>query len=141
MIRTCFLLMLTLLAADDDAAKKDRAAMQGDWAADSLMRDGTRADDDSAHSLFRTVKGDAYTTYLFRKKIAGGTFKLDASKTPRQIDITPEGGKGVVIQGIYKIEKGTFTMCYAGPGGKRPTAFESKEGSGVTLIVWKKEKK
>jgi uncharacterized protein (TIGR03067 family) len=124
-----------------DAGKGDLDAMQGDWAADRLVSDGIVVDDDNAQALFRTIKGDTYTVFRFRKKVSAGTFKLDATKTPRHIDLVPAGGpKGTVIHGIYKLEKGMLTICYGAPGKNRPAAFESKEGSGHTLSVWKKEK-
>jgi uncharacterized protein (TIGR03067 family) len=133
------ILLVGLLIADGEA--KDKEAMQGDWNCDKMVRDGMALPDDAAQALFRNVKGDAYTVHRFRAKAGSGTFKLDASKTPKQIDMTPDGGKAGTIEGIYKIDGDKLTMCYAAPKGKRPTAFESKEDSGVTLTVWVREKK
>ena len=143
MIRTFLLVLCLLVAAKDDANKKDQDAMQGDWACERFVRDGMAFDDDAAGALFRTVKGSSYTVYRFRKAIGGGTFKLDATKSPRHIDLALSDGpaKGKVIPGIYKLEKDALTLCYAQPGGKRPTEFASKEDSGVSLTVWKREKK
>jgi uncharacterized protein (TIGR03067 family) len=135
---------LLLVAAGADANKKDQEAMQGDWHCEKFVRDGQAASDDEAQALFRTVKGDGYTVSRFRKKAGAGTFKLNASKSPKEIDILPAAGpkgKMVVIRGIYKIEDGKLTMCYAAPEQERPKAFESKEESGVTLTVWVREQK
>jgi uncharacterized protein (TIGR03067 family) len=144
MIRACVLCLclVSLAFADkDDPSKADRDAMQGDWACDSLTRDGMAFSDDDAQSLFRTVKDDTYAVSRFRTKAGAGTFTLDASKSPKEIDLVPDGPKKVVIKGIYKLDKDVLTICHAAPGAKRPTAFTSKEGSGDTLTVWKKEKK
>src|SRR5262249_38747374 len=119
----------------DDLGKKDREAMQGDWACESLTRDGMALPDDDAQALFRTVKGDAYVVARFRDKAGSGTFTLDASKSPKEIDIVPDGPKKVVLKGIYKIEKDVLTICHAPPGADRPTAFASKADSGLTLTV------
>lgn len=140
----CVVLLLPLLslAADkDDPNKKDLDAMQGDWAGDKMTRGGFAMSDDDAGALFRTVKGEGYTLSRFRKKVGSGIFKLDASKDPKEIDIVADGPKKVTIKGIYKIDKDTMTMCYGAPTEERPKAFESKEGTGTTLIVWKREKK
>jgi uncharacterized protein (TIGR03067 family) len=137
---TVGILLVGLLAAADDG-KKDLQAMQGDWVGEKMVRDGMAFPDDAAQALFRKVKGNAYTVHRFRTKAGSGTFKLDATKTPKQIDLTPDGGKAGTIEGIYKIDGDTMTICYPAPKGKRPEAFESKEGSGVTLSVWVREKK
>src|SRR4051794_6973561 len=104
MFRACLLcvcLAPLAFAADDDLAKKDREAMQGDWACDGLTRDGMTFPDDDAQALFRTVKGDSYVVSRFRNKAGSGTFTLDASKSPKEIDIVPDGPKKVVVKGIY----------------------------------------
>ena len=146
MKRILFLaLSLTLAAADpkEDPGKKDLAAMQGDWACDRMERDGMKFPDEAAQAYFRTVKGKAYTVYRFKKAVGKGTFTLDATKSPRQIDLTLGDGpaKGKTVLGIYKIDGDTLTLCYGGPGGKRPAEFATKEKSGHTLAVWSREKK
>ena len=67
-----------------------------------------------------------------------GSYKLDPSKTPMQIDIslTSGDGKGPTIKGIYEVKGGTLRACYAPPGKARPTAFGSRPGSGNRLFVW-----
>lgn len=132
---------LLLVAAGADAGKKDREAMQGDWHCEKFVRDGQAASDDEAQALFRSVKGDAFTVFRFRKKGSAGKFTLDAAKSPKQIDFVFEVPKAFTMKGIYKLEGDRLTLCYAGPGQERPKAFESKEDSGVSLTVWVKEKK
>jgi uncharacterized protein (TIGR03067 family) len=141
MIRTLFLVLCLFAAQKDDPGKKDQDAMQGDWAADRFVVSGTALEDDDAHAYFRTIKDNTYTVSRYRKKIGSGTFTLVPTRTPREIDLVPAGAKGAVVKGIYKLDKGTLTICYAAPGKDRPAKFESKEGSGHTLTVWKKEKK
>lgn len=142
MLRMLVVLLALVADGKDDPSAKDREAMQGDWACDAFTRDGTRLEDDDAQAYFRTVKGNTYTVSRYRNKIGEGTFTLDATKSPPWIDLTPKGPKQlVVIRGIYKLEKGILTICYAPPGKDRPTTFDAREGSGHTLNVWKKEKK
>jgi uncharacterized protein (TIGR03067 family) len=142
MIRTTILLLCLLTLQQGDRGKKDLEAMQGDWASERFVSSGTTLDDDDAQAYFRTVKGNTYTVFRYRKKVGSGTFTLDTSKTPAHIDLVPANApKGTVVKGIYKLEKGTLTVCNALPGKERPKVFESKPDSGHTLFVWKKEKK
>jgi uncharacterized protein (TIGR03067 family) len=127
--------------SDADANAKDLEKMQGDWAVVSVVRDGVKEEDDNAQSLFRTVKENQYTVFLFDKAVGSGTFKIDATKKPKTIDSFPANLAGKAILGIYQIDGDTMKTCYAPPGKDRPTEFSSKKGSEHTLMVWEREKK
>ncbi len=121
--------------------------MQGDWAAFSFVRDGEKLPDDDAQALFRTVKGRDYTVSRFNKVVGNGSFTLDATKTPKTIDFQPTAPAGQPsgttkpMLGIYEFDGEKLKMCIAPPGRDRPTAFESKAGTGMTITVWEREMK
>lgn len=144
------LLMLLVLvgltaaqAAKEDAAAEDLKKMQGDWVVVTMESDGMKIPDDDAQALFRTVKGDQYTVYRYRRVAGKGTIHLDATKNPRTIDARPAGSApdAKPILGIYKFEGDKLKLCFASPGKDRPTQFRSEEGSGHTLTVWQPERK
>jgi uncharacterized protein (TIGR03067 family) len=146
-----WLLVLLLVggaaAADDpkdDATAKDLKAMQGDWQALSMVQDGLPIPEDDAQALFRTVKDDHYTVYRYRQAVGKGTFKVDATRTPRTIDFmpaAPAGGVAKPILGIYEWDgKDRYRVCYTPPGQERPTDFTCKKDSNRTLAVWGREK-
>jgi uncharacterized protein (TIGR03067 family) len=124
-----------------EEGKKDLDKLQGTWVRVSVERNGKPAPADELKNSKLTLKGDQYTLDDGKEKRTG-TFKLDATKTPKTLDIISASGpnKGKTLKGIYKIEDGTFTYCVAGPGKDRPTEFSAKEGSGHTLLVNKHEK-
>jgi len=66
-------------------------------------------------------------------------YKLDPSKDPKYIDITPldgpENEKGKVFRGIYKLEVDKLTIHFVLPGGERPGDFENKEGANSMLLT------
>ena len=121
-------------------AKPDQDLLQGDWTVASAVKDN----DDNPQGEF-----DQWT-YTFKeneilihaKRLNGpaldekATFKLDSTKTPKQIDIVPQnpdrGGGLVSFQGIYELEGNTLRICKAIPGEARPTEFTTKIGV-VTL--------
>ena len=69
-----------------------------------------------------------------------GTYKLNTAKRPKGIDLV--NGKGNMMLGIYKLEKGALTICLGEEDvDERPTEFASKEGTKVMLLVLQREKK
>jgi uncharacterized protein (TIGR03067 family) len=131
-----------LVAADakDDAAKKDMDALQGKWQLVSLERDGKSVD--VPKDAVRVVKGDKYTINPRPGVTIEGTFKIDPTTKPKQVDATASAGpnKGKTMMGIYEIDGDTLKICYALPGKDRPTEFGSKEGSGWIYAEHKKVK-
>jgi len=136
-----FGLSAALADSKNDASAKDLEAMQGDWAVVEYVVDGVKAEDDNAQSLFRTIKGNHYTVYLFDKPLGSGTIKLDATQKLKHIDSLPDKMPDKPFLGIYEIEQNRIKVCYAPPGKDRPTTFESKKGSGHSLMIWEREKK
>jgi uncharacterized protein (TIGR03067 family) len=76
--------------------------------------------------------------------IEEGTFKLDAGKEPRKIDlaITTGNDKGKDQLGIYQLTGDMLKVCFAAPGSKdRPTEFASKANPRTLIVVLQREKK
>jgi uncharacterized protein (TIGR03067 family) len=69
--------------------------------------------------------------------------RLDAKGKPAPLDLKIAAGPDLdkVVKGIWKLEGGTLTVCIAEPDRERPKAFAAKEGTGHTLLVFKKAKK
>jgi uncharacterized protein (TIGR03067 family) len=143
-MRRFSLLVATVLLAGLAFAgegKTDLDKIQGTWVRATVERNGKAASADELKDTKLSVKGDKYTLDDGKEKRTG-TFKLDATKTPKTLDIIADSGpnKGKTLKGIYKIEDGVFTYCVAGPDKDRPTEFSAKEGSGNALAVNKRDK-
>jgi uncharacterized protein (TIGR03067 family) len=126
------------------AAQDQKNPLEGKWVIESLVRDG-KDESGSYKGGTRANTGDKYTVSPpagSPQSAASGTFGVDASKTPATIDMKPGSGRyqGKTLPGIYKLDGDTLTIAFAEPGKDRPTAFESKPGSGVVLVVHKKAK-
>jgi uncharacterized protein (TIGR03067 family) len=68
-----------------------------------------------------------------------GTFKLDATQSPKTIDSVLAGQEGKPIPGIYEFDGDKLRICAAPPGKPRPKDFEARLGSQHTLVVWERE--
>ena len=132
-----------LVAADDkDADKKDKEKLQGTWNAVSSESGGKEQKEATEHSL--VFEGDKFSVKKGDKVMVKGTFKVDASKKPKEIDMEiadgPDDVKGKTAQGIYKLEGDELSWCVDEPGsGNRPKEFATKEGTKTMLVKLKKK--
>ena len=137
-----FILLQAVVVQSEDKGKDDTDKLTGVWKCVSGVNDGKLLPEDIVKQLKLTLTKDKYKTEKGAVVLFDGIYKIDAKQRPKHIDITaPEGEQaGSTSKGIYAIEGDTLRMCYANPDKGRPKDFESKPGSGVTLVVWKREK-
>lgn len=136
-------MLCVLLAADtsDDAAKNDLAKFQGNWSLISAERDGKKTPEEDARKIKLAIQGDKYVMRRDSLVVSEGTFKLDPTKKPKEIDETITAGPnmGMVFQAIYEIvDDEHHKICFAVGGKARPMEFSSESG---LLQLWKRDKK
>ena len=117
--------------------------LHGAWTCISATVDGKALSKDTAAALRLTITQDRYKTEKPGEVLFDSTYRVDASRSPRQINMVGTEGdlKGKEAQGIYSIEKDILRICYTMPGDGRPERFESLPGSKAYLVVWKRERK
>jgi uncharacterized protein (TIGR03067 family) len=134
--------LIVAAPAPADDKKKDEEKIQGNWTVVSLVHGGTGAPDEEVKKFKFTIKDDTITIND-GKKDEKATFKLDATKKPKTIDITPDPkDKGEMVPGIYELKDDELKICFTKGGkGGRPSEFVSKAGSDYSLVILKREKK
>jgi uncharacterized protein (TIGR03067 family) len=142
-IFACGFLALGADLSREDAVKKDMALLQGEWSLVEGERDGQSLPERLVKSGRRVAKGDSTVVTIGGTNYMTATFTIDPTQSPKTIDylLTEGRNKGKTQLGIYEIDGDTLKYCVAAVGLDRPTAFETKEGSGWSLVVWKREKK
>jgi uncharacterized protein (TIGR03067 family) len=122
--------------------EREKERHQGTWLVTSFVSDGTEASPEIVGSIQRVVKDDHVVWKRDGKNFAGTTMELDPARTPRTIDVIPDGGssRGKRVLGIYKWDGDSLTICMAGVDQDRPKEFEAGKGSGRTLMKLKREK-
>ena len=116
----------------DAQSKKDRAALQGEWKIVSAESNGEPPPPGLLDGAKFVFCGDKLT--LLGKE---RTFKLDATKNPRQIDFVPTKGKTPQI-GIYELDGDNLRLC-VGPADDRPKEFKTKPRTDHSLFVLKRK--
>jgi len=133
----------TLAGKPDDAVAAEYKALVGKYTIAKAELGGQDITEHLKEMKFEIRDGGKYTAQVGELK-DDATFTADPAKKPREMDVKPNGGpqKGKLVKVIYKLDGDTLTMCYDHdkPENRQPK-FESKEGTTVLLIVYKREKK
>jgi uncharacterized protein (TIGR03067 family) len=128
-------LLAPVLAAEEKKSDEDK--IQGTWKALSGEHGGKKAPEEALKGFRMTFAAGGKLTVLAHGNTEEGTFKLDATKKPKQIDLTTEDKS---LKGIYELDGDTLKLC-VDEEGSRPTEFKSPEGTKVYLVVLQREKK
>jgi RNA polymerase sigma factor (sigma-70 family) len=128
----------------------DLKALQGKWKPVKIASKEGEAPADELKGMSWEIEGDKILTIdkpgEDRKEEM--SFTLDATTSPKQIDLTaltgPAAVKGKVMPAIYELKGGKLTICLrpaeiADEG--RPTEFKADKDIRTALIVLEKEKK
>ncbi len=146
MMTCCLILSAGWLQGADAAGSDDLAKLQGTWITVSLVSDGKKLVDEKDSPKPGAPKvayaGNKWMVKVGEKIVATGFIKIDATKTPNELDVLDETGtvNDKTKRAIYELDDDTFKYCIAPAGKPRPTEFVSREGTGHSLIVSKREK-
>lgn len=137
-------LALALTTGDDQDRSRNAeelARHQGTWAVTRFVRDGKESPAELVNSIVRIVDGDHVVWKRDGKSFAGTKVELDPAADPKTIDVLPDGGPsfGKRVLGIYKMDGDVLTICMADPEKPRPDGFQAGEGSGRTLMTFRRQ--
>lgn len=150
-VHVLILVTVFLMAADDinkeNGSKADLAKLQGTWLTVSLVNNGKTLVDESTPpkegpATKLVYEKNNWIIKVGEKTVASGVFTIDATKTPKEIDILDESGVKYdkTKLGIHELKGDTYKYCLAPAGKPRPREFSSKPGCGHSLGVSKRAK-
>lgn len=95
-----------------------------------------------SEEVWWVIDGEKFQVLDKKKTLESGTFKIDKSKSPVQIDLFfPERDKTEAgYPGIIKLEEDKITVCYDRAGEERPEAFATSKKKQHVLIALQKVK-
>ena len=137
--------------ADDDkkpaAANKEimdaKAAMQGDWVAKSIEKDGKPLPAEILKLMSFTFDGDKAIARIGpagAEMVDNSTYTIDPSKAPKQIVMTDKDKK--VSLGIYELDKDELKISFRDPASDKgvPNVFAAAAGSEQVYMVLTRKK-
>jgi uncharacterized protein (TIGR03067 family) len=66
-------------------------------------------------------------------------YRADPRARPARIDFhVTKFGREMTLEGVYKVDGDTLTMCLAGLGAARPDGFEAPAGSDRVLVTFRR---
>lgn len=137
------ILLLTTGGDITEAIRKDRTALQGAWRVVASEQDGAKVPADDLKGLALIFKDDSIHVQEGGKSEEKFGFRLDPSKSPREIDLTVKFGpnKGRVDRAIYEFDGTTLRICIqSNKDAARPRTFSTKAGSNLWLVVLQRSK-
>jgi uncharacterized protein (TIGR03067 family) len=121
------------------AQKGEADELQGKWIITAYEVDGKKTPAPN-QSYYAFDRGKLSMLVEEGRPIVPGTYKLDAKKTPKQLDLTgTENGVTETLECIYELKGDDLKLASSLKGlkAKRPTSFDPKE---VVFIHLKREK-
>jgi uncharacterized protein (TIGR03067 family) len=127
-------------SAAKESAADPLAPLQGTWEIVSVEKDGSQVPQDDIAGMTVMISGSAYKL-INKDNVSKGTFSLDASKDPKQMDVRhqSENGDSHSMPAIYEITADSFRVCYNPEGETRPTSFSTKPDSGFLSVSYKRK--
>jgi uncharacterized protein (TIGR03067 family) len=126
-------------ACSVNAADTDEEMLQGEWIFSSIEVQGKTlpAPVGKGGSIIFAKDGKLVMKDP-GKPDRNGTYKIDADKSPKQIDLNVSKD-AEAIQGIYELDDEKLKMAFSsdGPKGSRPSDFK---GEKVMIVLWKRQK-
>jgi uncharacterized protein (TIGR03067 family) len=112
--------------------------LTGTWQRIAVESFGKRTPVDAQRKFRATFKGGKMKEHDEFGDLPGDTtYRLDPTRTPKQIDLTFASGlnKGMMIPGIYLLEGDQLTICLAPMNGLRPTSFATQFTTNTVYVL------
>ncbi len=119
----------------------DEKDLNGAWVATGAMQDGQKVPDDFVKGASLAFADGKYTSSL-GEITEEGTFKVDRSKKPNTLDLSPKAGKRRIPArpAIFELNGDTLRICWNLTTKQRPKDFTSTAENKQFVVVYTRKK-
>lgn len=139
----CWQVVLSLLVPLTGLAQKPDEAklLAGTWLPKEMAIGDAKVDDATMAKIQLAIEADRYMVTA-PESLDKGTFKFDATPTPKTMDITGTEGPnaGKTILAIYELDGDKLAVCYSLEPGVRPTDFKIAGNAKRVLARYERKK-
>lgn len=133
------LILITCLLVASDPSDKEK--LQGTWEVIRVEQAGQKVPESAPiYKRIYVFNGDkTFVRGEEGNRQSEAKYRLDSSKTPKEIDLlVPDA----TLKGIYEIEGDELKLHIGGPAGDedRPNDFSTRSGSRSRLVVYRRVK-
>src|SRR5262245_12173157 len=123
-------------AFDDDRIQEDLRPLQGTWKVIVTEEEGKSMQSRFDQTIVEISDGQLVFHHGEDDREVM-TFRVNASRRPKEIDLTVLGDNGPQeLAGIYALHGDEITLCYSSrPGGTRPGVFATREVPGTQMLL------
>jgi uncharacterized protein (TIGR03067 family) len=139
------LLSITSRVLPAEDAKVEQTGVQGTWLVESFEAMGRKLPNPPIKQVVITADRYAYQSGRAEDKPLEFRYRLDAGKSPGEIDLMPgEGKSDVALKGIYSLQGDELKLCFplqqkGEPlGNVRPKDFNTTDKQVMLLVVKRK---
>lgn len=124
-----------------DRLKREEEKLAGTWRVVSVEAGGQAVPQNQFRGLKMTFNSGKFTAQSGAGDKQEGTYKLDPSQGPKQIDIARKDGpkEGRDQLGIYSLVGNTLKICTFGSAKSRPDSFDTRDRPAATLMTLRRE--
>ena len=144
-MKHCAILLLAVLFPVGAYGDEKPELLQGSWTVAQMERGGEQPPQELLRTLKVVIK-DSTLRMSDSQRGEGGSFTLDDSKKPKEIDLVfkegPQEDVKRTAKGIYELDGDTLKLAWRKDGGPRPTEFSSLKGERTSeLLILKRKPK
>lgn len=128
------------MAAAEEKADADLKKIEGTWVITAAEKQGRTDPAPEGVGTFTFAKDKKLVRKIKGQPDMEGTFRMDAGKTPKEIDlIALRDGKELAMRGIYQLDGDALKLAFSPElaKGERPTEFDSNK---AYILILKRQK-